>query len=215
MVFMRFRTEFVVAVLVLAAAPAGAERITYCCNDENGRQTCSDVLPPQCYGRAYREINSQGITLRRVEAPLTPEQRVQREQETRRKREQERLAAEERRQAQALLDAYSSERDIELVRDRVLKDIEKSLAQAQERYQEAAERHKQLSEEMQFYRKKPAPKDLLDAIKENESELRAHGSVVEAKTKEMEAVRAKYDEDKRRYIELIRGRSAGVDPRPR
>ncbi len=212
---MRFRTKVVALFLVLAAAPAGAERVTYCCTDENGRQTCSDILPPQCYGRAYREINSQGVTVRRFEAPLTPEQRIQREMETKRKREQERLAAEERRQAQALLDAYSSERDIDLVRDRVLKDIEKSLAQAQERYQEAAERQKQLSEEMQFYRKKPAPKDLLDAIKENESELRAHGSVVEAKTKEMEAVRAKYEEDKRRYIELTRGKAAGVDTRPR
>jgi hypothetical protein len=194
------------AVCWLAAAPlaAHAERITFCCTDENGRQVCSDILPQACWGRAYREVDSRGLTLRRIEAPLTPEQRAARESEARRKREQERLAAEERRRNQALLDAYGSEKDIDAVRDRNLRDIEKSLNLANERYAEAAKRQKELSEEMEFYRRKPAPKALLDAIRDNESELRAHASVIEAKQKEMDAVRSKYDEEKRRYVELIR-----------
>ena len=62
------------ALLLLVAAmlplPATAQgRKTYCCTDANGRQACSDVLPQQCYGRAYREINAQGVTIRRVDAP--------------------------------------------------------------------------------------------------------------------------------------------------
>ncbi|MCK7501955.1 MAG: hypothetical protein MZW92_77355 [Comamonadaceae bacterium] len=86
-----------------------------------------------------------------VEAPLTPEQRAQREAESRRKKEQERLAKEERMRNQALLDAYSSEKDIEAVRDRTLREIEKSLQLANESYAEAAKRQKELSDEMQFY----------------------------------------------------------------
>ena len=94
--------------LIIASAipPAHAERTTYCCSDEQGRQICSDILPQTCWGRAYREIDSRGLTVRRVEAPLTPEQRAQRDAEARRKREQERLAYEERKRNQALLDAY-------------------------------------------------------------------------------------------------------------
>lgn len=191
-------------LVAAAALPAHAERITFCCVDENGRQVCSDVLPQACWGRAYREVDNRGLTVRRVEAPLTSEQRAARDAEARRKREQERLAAEERRRNQALLDAYSSEKDIDAVRERNLRDIEKSLTLASERYGEAAKRQKELSEEMEFYRRKPAPKALLDAIRDNESELRAHASVIEAKQKDMEAVRAKYDEEKRRYVELIR-----------
>jgi len=128
---------------------------------------------PAVLDRAYREIDERGITVRRIEAPLTQEQRAQREAESRRKKEQERLAKEERMRNQALLDAYSSEKDIEVVRDRTVRDIEKSLNLANESYAEAAKRQKELSDEMQFYRNKPAPKALLDAMKENESELRA------------------------------------------
>lgn len=192
------------AAPLVAAPPVSSSGITYCCTDENGRQACSDVLPQACWGRAYREVDGRGITLRRIEAPLTPEQRAVREAEARRKREQERLAAEERRRNQALLDAYGSEKDIDMVRDRALREVEKSLALATERYKEAARRQKELSEEMEFYRSKPAPKALLDSIRDNESELRAHGSVIEAKQKEMDALRAKYDEEKRRYVDLIR-----------
>jgi hypothetical protein len=201
--------------LIIASAipPAHAERTTYCCSDEQGRQICSDILPQTCWGRAYREIDSRGLTVRRVEAPLTPEQRAQRDAEARRKREQERLAYEERKRNQALLDAYGSEHDIETVRDRALGEIQKSLNQATERYAEAAKRQKGLAQEMEFYRKTPAPRQLLDAIRDNESELRAHASVVEAKQKQLDATRAKYDQERRRYIELTRERAANSGPR--
>ena len=199
----------------LGASVTHAERTTYCCNDDNGRQVCSDILPQACWSRAYREVNEHGLTIRRVEAPLTPEQRLQREADARRKREQERLINEERRRNQALLDSYASEQDIDTVRERTLAEIEKTLNLANERYAQAAKRQKELSEEMEFYRKKPAPKELLDALKDNESELRAHGSVIEAKQKELEAVRAKYDEEKRRYIELTRGRAAAGEAQKR
>jgi hypothetical protein len=202
------------ALFIAWAAPSvHAERTTYCCSDEQGRQICSDILPQACWGRAYREIDSRGLTVRRVEAPLTPEQRAQRDADARRKQEQERLAYEARKRDQALLDAYSSAQDIETVRDRILGEIQKSLTMAIERYNEAATRLKKLQQEMEFYRKTPAPKDLLEAVRDNESELRAHASVVEAKQKELDATRAKYDEERRRYIELTRGRAANSGAR--
>jgi hypothetical protein len=196
-----------VLAALIAALPlaAGAERVTFCCTDEAGRRVCGDILPQACYGRAYREINALGSTVRQVEAPMTQEQRAQREAEARRKREMERAAAEERRRNQGLLDAYSSEQDIDYVRDRALADIEAGLRQAQERHASAAKRQKDLAEEMEFYRKKSPPKELADAVRENEGELRAHRSVIEAKEKDMEATRAKYEDEKRRYIELTRG----------
>jgi hypothetical protein len=218
---MSFRKYLPALALALAALSAGAQaprstessgRATYCCSDQQGHQVCSDVLPQTCWGRAYREINSRGLTVRSVEAPLTPEQAAQREAEARRKREQDRLVREERKRNQALLDAYSSERDIDSVRDRTLADIQKSLDRANERYAEAAKRQKELSNEMEFYRRKPAPKELLDSIRDNESELRANGSVVEAKQKEMEATRTKFDDEKRRYVELTRVRPPAPAP---
>jgi hypothetical protein len=218
---MSFRRAWpALVLLVLPAAvqaqraPEASSRSTYCCTDQQGRQVCSDLLPQACWGRAYREINSRGLTVRSVEAPLTPEQNAQREAEARRKREQDRLAREERKRNQALLDAYSSERDIDLVRDRAIADVQKSLDRASDRYADAAKRQKELSNEMEFYRRKPAPKELLDSIRDNESELRANASVLEAKQKEMDAIRAKFDEDKRRYVELTRARAPAPSPIP-
>lgn len=203
------REAAALALLALLSGGAGAQsRITYCCTDDAGRQVCGDILPALCYGRAYRVIDERGITVRSVEAPLTPAQRAQREAEARRKREQERAAAEERRRNQALLDAYASEADIDRVRDRILHDIESGMQEAQDKHAAAAKRHKELMDEMEFYKKKVPPKQLADAVRESESELRAHQSVIDAKQKEMEAVRARYDEDKRRYIEITRGRGA-------
>lgn len=211
--YMSLPRSLLALVIAWAVPSVHAERTTYCCSDEQGRQICSDILPQTCWGRAYREIDSRGLTVRRVEAPLTPEQRAQRDAEARRKREQERLAYEERKRNQALLDAYGSAQDIEMVRDRALGVIQKSLNQATERYAEAAKRQKDLAQEMEFYRKTPPPRQLRDAIRDNESELRANGSVVEAKQKELDATRAKYDEERRRYIELTRERAANSGPR--
>jgi hypothetical protein len=217
---MRLRPELllVAACWLLAAMPQAhaADRkaggsagssgsgTSYCCNDEQGRQVCSDILPQICWGKAYREVDNRGLTVRRIDAPLTPEQRAARDAEARRKREQQRLAAEERRRNQALLDAYSSEKDIDAVRDRTLNEIEKSLQRASDRHAEALARHKELIQELQFYARKAPPKSLLESLEENESELRAHASVMESKQKELDAVRAKFEDEKRRYVELIR-----------
>ena len=59
------------------------------------------------------------------------------------------------------------------------------------------------------------PPKLAQDIKNNEVEIMNQRELLDAKKKQVASINAKYDEDKRRYIELIRGRSAGVDPRPR
>ena len=74
------------AILPVSAAAQG--RVTFCCTGDGARQVCSDVLPRECYGRAYREINAQGVVVRHVEAPLTAEQRAQREAEANKAREE-------------------------------------------------------------------------------------------------------------------------------
>ena len=65
---LRLGSALMLLSAVMFPAPAAAQgRTTYCCTDDGGKQTCSDVLPKQCYGRAYREINAQGTTVVLVE----------------------------------------------------------------------------------------------------------------------------------------------------
>ncbi len=195
-------------VVGLSAGTASAQvGWTYCCQDERGLRVCGDRLPAQCFNRAYWILNERGLMIKRVDAPLTAEQLAQREAEARRQREQDKARLEQTRRDRALLDAYSSEKDIDLLRERALRDIETSIAREQELQAEALKRKKELDEEMEFYRKKVPPKELADAVKDNESDLKSHASVIEGKQKEIDALRAKYDEEKRRFREIVRGQN--------
>jgi hypothetical protein len=196
--------QLLAALLALGAALPGltfAGKTTYCCTDAGGRKVCSDVLPPACYGRAYKEINERGITVRHVEAPLTAEQRAQKEAEARKAREEEQKRLEQERKDRALLATYASEQDIDYMRDRAVGDLEFAIRQAQAKYDEAVKRQKKLAAEAEFH-KKGLPPALQAAIRDNEADMKAAQAAIEAKKKEIEAVRARYEAEKAHYREL-------------
>jgi len=101
-----------------------------------------------------------------------------------------------------LLNTYSSEKDIEDGRQRALKQVEQAQKDIQKRIAEAQARGKKLESEKEFYLKKPMPKKLQDDIKNNEIDMKVQQGALEAKEKEIGEINAKYDEDKRRYLEL-------------
>ena len=174
----------------------------FCCNNEAGRQVCGDVLPSACYGRAYRELGYTGRTARTVEAPLTGEQRVQRAAEEQRRSEQERLLNEQRRKDQALLNTYGSEKDIEIMRSRAERDLATAIKAAEERIAEIRRQRKKFEDEAEFYKKRQLPADVAKGLRDADQEIRAQESVIESKKKDLEAIRLKYDEDLRRFVEL-------------
>lgn len=174
----------------------------FCCNNEAGRQVCGDVLPSACYGRAYRELGYTGRTARTVEAPLTGEQRAQRAAEEQRRSEQERLLNEQRRKDQALLNTYGSEKDIEIMRSRAERDLATAIRAAEERIAEIRRQRKKFEDEAEFYRKRQLPADVAKGLRDSDQEIRAQESVIESKKKDLEAIRLKYDEDLRRFVEL-------------
>ena len=174
----------------------------FCCNNEAGRQVCGDVLPSACYGRAYRELGYTGRTARTVEAPLTGEQRVQRAAEEQRRSEQERLLNEQRRKDQALLNTYGSEKDIEIMRSRAERDLATAIKAAEERIAEIRRQRKKFEDEAEFYKKRQLPADVAKGLRDADQEIRAQESVIESKKKDLDAIRLKYDEDLRRFVEL-------------
>ncbi|MEF8751690.1 MAG: hypothetical protein V5A91_06390 [Candidatus Accumulibacter necessarius] len=163
---------------------------------------CGDVLPSACYGRAYRELGYTGRTARTVEAPLTGEQRAQRAAEEQRRSEQERLLNEQRRKDQALLNTYGSEKDIEIMRSRAERDLATAIRAAEERIAEIRRQRKKFEDEAEFYRKRQLPADVAKGLRDSDQEIRAQESVIESKKKDLDAIRLKYDEDLRRFVEL-------------
>ncbi len=195
---------------LLAVAPAAAQERMYKCVDAKGKVYYTQVPPPECLGRDTQELNKSGTLIRRNPAaiPLTPAQEQAREAERKKKLEEEERSREERRKNLALLNTYSSERDIEEARTRALAEAQGAIEDTERRIAGAQKRHKELEAEKEFYVKKPMPFKLKQEIANNEIEIENQFALLEAKKKEISTIKAKYDEEKRRYVELTSGKAA-------
>ena len=200
------------AVLALAAVPASAATKMIKCKDSKGTTYYTQTPPPECLGKEMEELSKQGTVVNKREAALTPEQRAAREAEEKRKTEEELAAKEEKRKNQALLNTYASEKDIEEGRQRALKQAEQATKDMEKRIKEGQERAKKLAAEKEFYVKKPMPKKLQEDIKSNEIDLKMQEEALAGRKKELDDINAKYDEDKRRYLELTGARPKAAAP---
>ena len=189
-------------LLAFAAANAAAQTHMYKCKDSKGKTYYTQTPPAECLGKELDELSKEGTVVKRREAALTPEQQAAREAEQKKKKEEEERAKEEKRKNQALLNTYSSEKDIEDGRQRALKQVEQAKKDIEKRIAESQNRAKKLAAEKEFYVKKPIPKKLQDDIQNNEMDLKVQQDALAAKQKESGEINAKYDEDKRRYLEL-------------
>lgn len=205
---MRLISALLLTSSLLIAGEAAAQARIFCCDDAKGRKVCADFVPPECASRAYEERDSQGRVSKKYDAPLTAEQQARRATELAKAEAEKRKAVEERRRALALVSNYANEKEIDSARDRALAVIEKNLKQTQAKLDEANKDKKKLDSEKEFYKKKPLPEQTKILIRDNESEIRAQQAAVEAQTKEMNEIRARFAEEKKRYLELTGKKTA-------
>ncbi|OGA08174.1 MAG: hypothetical protein A3H33_03540 [Betaproteobacteria bacterium RIFCSPLOWO2_02_FULL_65_20] len=198
------------ALALLLSTHAAAQQRMYKCVDAKGKVYYTQVPPRECLGREAEVLSGQGRVTKRIESALTPEQQAAREEERKKQLEQEIVAREEKRRNQALLNTYSSEKDLEDARARALKDNELAVRDTEKHIADAEKRKKALEVEKEFYVKKPMPPKLVQDIKNNDVELRNQRELLEAKKRQVADINAKYDEDKRRYVELTRGAPAAA-----
>jgi len=201
---MRSQTIVLLCSTLLAVAPAAAQQRMYKCVDARGKVYYTQVPPPECLGRDTQELDKSGTPMRKSQTPaaLTPAQQKAREAELKKKLEAEERAKEERRKNTALLNTYSSAKDIDDARARALKEAELAIAETEKRIAGAQKRRKELESEKEFYVKKPMPLRLKQDIANNEIEIKNQTELLDAKKKEISVINAKYDSDKRRYVEL-------------
>lgn len=195
------------AVAAPATGSAGGAKF-YCCTDPAGKQVCGDILPQACFGRAYRELGADGRTVREIEAPLTSEQRAKRAAEEEQRKVEEARQKEQQRKDQALIDTYANVDDIETIRKRALDDVNRSIKSAEARIVEIKALRKKFENEAEFYKKKKMPAEVQKGLADTEFEIKAQESIIEAKRKEIDAIQAKYDDDRKRFIDLQRRRGA-------
>lgn len=178
------------------------------CADAKGKVYYTQTPPPECLGRATEEIDRKsGTVVKRSEGQITPEQLAQREEERKKKLEEDKRSQEEKRKNQALLNTYSSEKDIEDARARAIRENDSGIKETDKRIADALIRKKELDNEKEFYAKKTLPAKLEQDIKQNGIDLGNQQNLLDVKKKQVNNINAKYDEDKRRFLELTKGAS--------
>jgi hypothetical protein len=194
------------AATALALSPGVAEAQSYRCVGKDGKKYYGQSVPPQCLGQPVEQLNAQGMVIKRFDPQASAAERAQREVEAEQKKKRDAILKEENRRNKALLATYTSEKDIEVARKRALSDNEVAVREIDSRIAALKQRQAALVKELEFYQGKNKPPAKLEQdIKNAEIDLKAQEGLRAAKMKEVGSINAKYDDDKRRYLELTKG----------
>ena len=200
------------AIVALLVAPLAAlaqpKAVTYRCTAKDGKKYYGSTIPRQCMGQPIEQLNARGMVVKRMDAEGDEKARAEKEVELARKRELDTAAKEESRRNRALLATYTSEKDIEEARRRSLAENQKTTLEVQLRIEGIKKDQVRLTKELEFYQgKNKPPAKLLEELKNAEIDIKAQEDLLAAKKREITTINAKYDDDRKRYLELTRASS--------
>ena len=207
------RTQWL-AGCALAIAPLVVQaQSTYRCTGNDGKKYYGSTIPMQCVGRPVEQLNAQGLVVRRIDPEGERKAREEAEAAKGKRQEEEAAQREELRRNRALLATYTSERDIEDARKRDLADNERTTREVENKIEALKKRRAGYEKELAFYKDgtdkkaKAGPPSKLTADMSNvDIDLRAQEDLLQVKKKEVTQINAKYDQDKKRYQEAVRGK---------
>ncbi len=195
--------QLTIFVLLLASLSAQGAGVFFCCPDpSSGRRTCGDSLPEVCRGKAYKVIGGDGTVLKEVGPPLSAEQKTEAAALAKRKQEQEDVVREQRRKDQALLDTYSSVKDIDVSQQQAEADLQHAITSANAQIDVIREQRKKYEREAEFYKKKAIPAEVAKGLREADYNIKLLEETREVKRRDFQTIKAKYDSDRRRYLEI-------------
>ena len=204
------RTKIIaIAALVVAPVMAQAQStqvMSYRCTGNDGKKYYGSTIPMQCVGKPIEQLNSQGRVVRRIDPEGEERERQAKEAAAAQTREEEAAAREQSRRNRALLATYTNARDIDDARTRALADNQKAMRDVENRIEALKKRRAGYDKELEFYQDKKGgarpPAKLAEDMRNTEIDLKAQEDLLSVKRKEVEVINAKYEEEKKRYVEL-------------
>jgi len=198
----------ILTALMIAPLAAQAE-VTYRCTGKDGKRYYGSTIPMQCVGRVVEQLNPQGLVVRRLDPEGDEKAREEKAAAVAKAKEEEAATREETRRSRALLATYSSERDIDEARSRALADNHSAVRDVESKIDLLKKRRDGYDKELEFYQDKKGatkpPAKLVDDINSVDGDIKVQQELLATKKKEVEAINAKYDQDKKRYLQLTRG----------
>ena len=198
--------------LALAMLYAGAAGAAFKCVDEKGAAHIGDTPPPGCANVKMYETNRSGSVIRTIDPTPTAEELKAKEEEMAKKREADKAMGEQKRKDMALLNTYATEKEFEVAKERNIDPVKSRIKSAVDRIAAVEKRQKEIEEEMEFYKAgkgkgktNEPPKGLTADLDRVRAEKSALIGTIARDEKEIEAIKAKFDVDRKRWLDLKSG----------
>lgn len=171
--------------------------------DEKGTTHYDQIIPPEYAGQSSIQLNNKG-RIEKFRTVESPAERQKNEAARSKQLADETAAYESKRRDNALLNTYTTEKEIDLARDRSLQQIELRLSSFTSLLKAAQSRKTELLKEQDNLAqlKRSAPQSLLDEIRENESRIIKIEKDITQSDQERVAVKKRFESDKLRFKEL-------------
>jgi hypothetical protein len=193
------------AIFALLPLAAGAQS-SYRCVGKDGKKYYGSIVPTQCLGQPVEQLNSQGMVVKRFDAAASAAEREKKAAEDEERKKREAVSKEEGRRNRALLATYTSEKDIDQARARALTENEGAVKEIEARIGALRKRQDELKRELQSSKVKgSSPSSIERDMKNVEFDIKTQQDLLAGKKKEVDLINARYDDDKKRYLELTKG----------
>jgi len=216
------------ALLALALAVTGGSALAQskgkivCWKDKSGKTVgCGDSVPPEYQLSATKELDKRGVTRKTTESAAEQAAKVKApdvdlaKQKAQTEEEQRKLA-EQRRQDNALINTFANEKEIDVKRDRELQSLELQLGQLKGSLKNANDRQAEINARSDALEKnkKPVPDNVKAEKAQAAEETNKLQQRVAAKEKEMDEIRTRYAEYRKRFSDLKGTPQPAASPAP-
>lgn len=192
-----------VLACIFVSQPVMAGKIK-CWRNNEGTRECGAYVPPEYSQKRTEERDKSGRVINVEKRAKTPEEIAEIERLEKLKKEEEARLAEQKKKDDILLKTFSTERDINMLRDSKINVIEgiltvtnsnnKALTKKLEKLQKQAANAER--------RGKKAPDNIVADIQEIEARIAQNMASIKEKREEQNAIRDKFAKDLEHFKEL-------------
>lgn len=198
--------------------PAALAQKIICWKDKTGKVIgCGDRVPPEFRENEAKVLDKSGLPRgTRVSAEEAARLKEEEKKKAAEKAAEDRRLAEQRRQDSALVNTYTSGKEIDQRRDRELQVVELQIIQIKASLKSATDAHAAAQKRHDGFAKtgKPVPDAVRDELVRATEEKNRVESRIAEKEKDKERITTNYAQQKARYFELkgIPAETAGAAP---
>lgn len=201
-----YRLLGIALVALTLSAPASAKLYKWV--DEEGNVHYGDKLPPEQVEKQHQQLNKRGQKVDEVgraksKEELEAERQAQTAEEQRRQQERV-LEAAQARKDQILLDTFTAERDILIMRDDRVGAVDSNIKITESYNQQIQNQMQNTQVQIDRIEKagNPVPANLLKKMQNLEGQLEQNNAFIERKQKERAQLIEQFKKDLRRFREL-------------